>query len=406
MGKSTKEAIKNEVATLLLATLPINFFCINREGYLIDCNDRLVEHSKVSSEDEILGKHLLELAVPEAWQNCQKVMSEDQSMTVEEAVTHPDGTEQVFLSIKSPMHDDAGEVIGLIGIGIDITEKKQAEKRAWQAKQQADAEKIKAKAESEMRRAVTILAGSIAHDLRTPLSSLSLINNLFEKSLYQVNAAYQSLSHGEQENRIAIGEQLKTLQTFPVKFNKIATDMNNFIDVTLKYMKKVATGTLSREDFEACEIEPSIHEVISTYPFRKNEKEMVHLDLSENFTFMGSPVVFYRILFNLIGNSLQQIEKNQGGKLFIQTERKGNMNYVRVKDTAGGASKAVAAHLFDGYKSTKNKGTGVGLAFCKLAMKSFSGDITCHTIEGDSIEFVLSFPCANDDTFSQAHQSA
>lgn len=301
MGKSTKEAIKNEVATLLLATLPINFFCINREGYLIDCNDRLVEHSKVSSEDEILGKHLLELAVPEAWQNCQKVMSEDQSMTVEEAVTHPDGTEQVFLSIKSPMHDDRGEVIGLIGIGIDITEKKQAEKRVWQAKQQADAEKIKAKAESEMRRAVTILAGSIAHDLRTPLSSLSLINNLFEKSLYQVNAAYQSLSHGEQENKIAIAEQLKTLQTFPVKFNKIATDMNNFIDVTLKYMKKVATGTLNREDFEVCEIEPSIQEVISTYPFRKNEKEMVHLDLSENFSFMGSPVVFYRILFNLIG---------------------------------------------------------------------------------------------------------
>ncbi len=103
---------------------------------------------------------------------------------------------------------------------------------------------------------------------------------------------------------------------------------------------------------------------------------------------------------------MQQIEKNQGGKLFIQTERKGNMNYVRVKDTAGGASKAVAAHLFDGYKSTKNKGTGVGLAFCKLAMKSFSGDITCHSIEGDSIEFVLSFPCANDDTFSQVHQSA
>ncbi len=63
-----------------------------------------------------------------------------------------------------------------------------------------------------------------------------------------------------------------------------------------------------------------------------------------------------------------------------------------VKDTAGSVNSTIVDNLFDSYQTTKQQGTGVGLAFCKLTMESFQGTISCHSVEGDHIEFVLSFP--------------
>ena len=99
-----------------------------------------------------------------------------------------------------------------------------------------------------------------------------------------------------------------------------------------------------------------------------------------------------RILFNLLSNALYQINKNGKGKIFISSEEQAEFNIIRFKDTAGGTSPDIVEQIFDGYKTTKEKGTGVGLAFCKLTMKSFGGDITCHSVEGDYIEFALTFP--------------
>lgn len=62
-----------------------------------------------------------------------------------------------------------------------------------------------------------------------------------------------------------------------------------------------------------------------------------------------------------------------------------------VRDTAGGVTEDVIRQLFRGYKTTKKEGTGIGLVFCKNVMESFGGEITCHLVDGDKIEFRLNF---------------
>jgi PAS domain S-box-containing protein len=385
-GHFSNPAIKAEIADLLLASLPINFFCVDKNGYLIECNDRLMQLSKVETADQILNKHLLELATPEAWANCQTVMTTNTSLTLEETHIEPDGTEQIFLSIKSPMHDESGDVIGVIGIGIDITEKKIAEKQAILANQ------IAATAEMELRRAVTVLAGSIAHDLRTPLASLNIISDLLDRSLSDVEEKnHILLKNNITEKSKELIPSINKLHEFPVKLKNIINDMNGFIDVTLKSMKRVNSGNLTKEDYVECDIESCITEAISKYPFNGNEKALINFNVIDNFSFIGCPLIFYRILFNLINNSLQQINKNNYGEIFITIGQKNDMNYLSFKDTAGGASSEIAKQLFTGYKTTKKTGTGIGLAFCKLAIESFGGSITCHSIEGEYIEFILSF---------------
>ncbi|MSP53374.1 MAG: HAMP domain-containing histidine kinase [Gammaproteobacteria bacterium] len=81
--------------------------------------------------------------------------------------------------------------------------------------------------------------------------------------------------------------------------------------------------------------------------------------------------------------------------MFITTELGETFNILRVKDTAGGVAQETVANLFEGFTTTKEQGTGIGLAFCQLGMRSFGGDITCHRVEGDCIEFIMSFPKNN-----------
>ena len=103
-------------------------------------------------------------------------------------------------------------------------------------------------------------------------------------------------------------------------------------------------------------------------------------------------VLLYRTIFNLLKNALYQIKKHNKGKIYIVTELKEDVNILRFKDTAGGVTNDAISNLFDGFNTTKQEGTGIGLAFCKLTMQSFSGDINCQVVENGCIEFILSFP--------------
>lgn len=61
-------------------------------------------------------------------------------------------------------------------------------------------------------------------------------------------------------------------------------------------------------------------------------------------------------------------------------------------DTGKGISKDILPHVFDRFFTRTQHGAGVGLAFCKMVMHSFGGDIRCQSEEGKHTLFSLSFP--------------
>ncbi len=58
-----------------------------------------------------------------------RIMRDGQSQTIEERVTGPDGTKRIYLSTKTPMRDREGEVVGVVSVSTDITDRKRAEER-------------------------------------------------------------------------------------------------------------------------------------------------------------------------------------------------------------------------------------------------------------------------------------
>ena len=86
------------------------------------------------------------------------------------------------------------------------------------------------------------------------------------------------------------------------------------------------------------------------------------------------------------------IVKAEKGEIFIWLEQHEEFNELHFKDTGQGIPALAIPHLFERFFTTTLTGTGVGLSFCKMVMRSFEGNILCRSIEGEFAEFILQFP--------------
>lgn len=301
----------------------------------------------------------------------------------ESAYMHLHNGVRHFLSEKKPLLNEEGELIGMLGVSLDITDLKTIEAALIEAKEK----------EEQLRRATMIFSGSIVHDLRTPLMSIKMLANYLNNylpSLLETHAFSQQLDHPSSKN---IGsKQIHSLQALPDNLITMCENLNNFIDQSLKSLNKTVNNLPSREDLTLCPLWKYLSRILDQYPFVDDEKEWIHWDQSCSFDFMGNPIDFYRIIFNLIKNSLQQIRQHKQGEIFIRSEKTDSFNFLYFKDTAGQVTSEIIAGIFEAYRTTKADGTGIGLSFCKLTMHSFGGDMTCSLVDGDCIEFILKFP--------------
>lgn len=385
-----------------LKLLPGSIYLKDIKGVYLGCNKFQAEMAGFDSPSDIIGKTDYDLP----WKNDADVITANDKKIMRNGIAEEliekailfDNTEIIMQSIKAPLCDNYGKVIGIVGVSLDITARKQAEERELKALAELAASETKRKmAEEEVKRAVMVLAGSIAHDLRTPLFCLRSDNHMLENCLpillkYYHAAKEAGLEIGIEPTRNVVKWIEEQLPNLPHNNEQIIAGMHTFIDDNLKAIKVSTSGGLLKEDLVECKSYKEIDNALKSYPFKEGEKELIQYDRTYYFNFMGNPILFMRIIFNLLNNSFYQINKNGKGEIFISSEEHPEFNIIRFKDTGGGASNEIAGHIFEGYKTTKEQGTGVGLAFCNLTMRSFGGDMTCHSVDGDYIEFVLTFP--------------
>lgn len=368
----------------ILRRMPGSVYWKDRKGVYSGCNQMQAEMAGLKSPDDMIGK--TDSQMP--WKEIagileeidQRIMNTGISEEIIEKPTLSNGRQLIMLTNKSPLYNSEGAIIGIIGTSLDITALKLAEERERRALEEAATLEQKRKAEEEAKKAVMIWAGSISHDLRGPLLSLRFLSHSLEHSLKALES-----------NDIALKDRTSLNKT-PQKIEELVQQMHAYIDTNLKSLKSTTFSSVQENDLVICKSYKGLNNALDSYPFRPGERQLIHKDISHYFDFMGNPVLFIRILFNLINNALHQINQNGKGEIFLTTEKDDEFNVIRFRDTAGGASVELIDRIFDGYRTTKESGTGIGLAFCKLTMESFGGSMSCQGQEGDYLEFVLCFP--------------
>lgn len=221
-----------------------------------------------------------------------------------------------------------------------------------------------------------LLAGSIAHDLRTPLASIHLQAELQELILDKLNNSKIQKDLKESLSKITRGIEASN-QLISMQLNNIQRDKFDTSTFTIHSIKTLLEKTLD------------------DYPLKENQKTLIHVDDTNDFSVWVEEIAFKNLMWNLLKNSFEYIDETGKGNITIWLtygEEKDNFNYLHVKDTAKGLYAKNVEKIFDHFYSERKDGTGLGLAYCKLLMHAAGGDIYSKGKINEYAHFIVKFP--------------
>lgn len=323
----------------------------------------------------------------------QRIMNSGKEENIREIGVNFAGEIATYITKKIPLRDEKNNVIGILGTSLDITKEVEAERRAKIFEASAEVAKRTAESEIEMRKIVMVLVGDIVHDLRTPIATIRTISSLLDgilSNLLEIADDYEAIG-GSKINLLSKKkrEAIKN-KDFTLSLEKSVQMMTDFIDVSLLELNIAQKENHANLELIKYSSRRVLERAMESFTFDKSIKK--HETISYDFELMGNSILIMKILFNLFRNASEQIQLIGKGEIYISTEAGNGFNYIKVKDTAGGVSPEVAQHLFKAYFTTKQHGTGIGLAHSKETMKKFGGKLTYDNIYGESLEFILAFP--------------
>lgn len=205
---------------------------------------------------------------------------------------------------------------------------------------------------NEKIKAHKIYAGAIAHELRTPISAVLLST----------------------ENR---------------DFSTIRAQAQRALGIVDSVLQQIRY--LESDKKICCKPQPItqiIKEICEDIYFSDQERQIIQFEITNNYWIQADYVLLRQIVINLLKNALWAVKASADGRVKIIAKR--NMEYLSISfiDTGIGVAKERRRYLFEPFNSSSKNGTGIGLAFCKLALKNMGGSIqycggsesTCFTI--------------------------
>ena len=238
-------------------------------------------------------------------------------------------------------------------------------------------------------------AGSVAHELRTPLVAIRVGAAGLMRYLPALLDTYQLA----QRSRLPVPKirvaHLHSLQGVVGRIEQEALHSNAIIDMLLATAR--FTGG-SMQNATTCSIVHCVETALARFPFREGDRRRVICNLRPDFDFHGSEMLTVHVLFNLLKNAFRHMGGIDGAQISIRLESGQRVNRLIFSDTGTGISPEVLPHIFTRfYTSTTatddvSLGAGIGLAFCRDVMQAMGGTITCSSVKGEYTEFVLTFP--------------
>ena len=390
----------------IIACMPGNVYWMDKNCVYLGCNDNAARFVGLSSRKESVGMTYEDMERKAGWvvghtnswkrDDLEVITTGKPKLNVEEKpVLLPNGKEIFYLTSRVPLFDDKKNVIGVVGISFDITDRKLMQRKLQMIRERAEkAErelliKINQEATEKLQkekdvaektsRLMEILANSIAHEIRTPLAIVGINADLLAMAPDFIAAKDQEKS--------TLGKYLENIK-YAVRLG------SHIVDNILIMLRTMSSGELAENKFQQLSIAEDVKKLLEVYPFLEQEKSLLKVQLgkTKDFIYYGDKILTQNILFNLVKNALQAIKEAEKGEIKITLEEGKAHNVLRFTDTALGISEEFLPKIFEQFETKKMDGAGLGLAFCKMVMQSYGGDFICHSKKGEYAEFVLNFP--------------
>ena len=389
----------------LLMTVPDLIWLKDTNGVYLSCNTRF-ERFFGAREADIVGKTDYDFVpheVADAFRtHDRQAMLADAPTVNEEWITFADdGHRELLETVKTPMRDAEGRLIGVLGVGRDITARKQAETELAQHREHLEElvssrtiELAQAKDAAEAAsRAKSLFLANMSHELRTPLNAILGFAQLM---------ARDSRLPEEHRRNLAIvdksGQHLLGL-------------INDVLDIS-----RIEAGRLTAHPdvVDLPELLETLTEVIG---IRARAKGLaLRLEMAPDLPrrIETDPGKLRQILINLLTNAVKYSEHGEivlSARRLDPNEAAGHLE-LTVRDTGIGIDEADQERIFQAFYQTERgiqlgEGTGLGLTICREFARLLGGTLTVDSALGQGSTFRLRLPAkeAKDRcTTAIAHQ--
>jgi len=351
----------------LLRQSPLASSVVDLDGRLLMWNpesERLFGYTAA----EVVGRqppHVPPDAVPRMFELIRQAAEGQPARGTEVVRTRRDGTRVNVLMHTAALRDASGQVVGIMGMFVDVTERRQVEMRLRSA---------------QKMEAVGLLAGGVAHDFNNLLTAIKGFSALLLEAVGENEAALECVDEIVKAAERAAGltgqllafSRRQLLRPMPLDLNQRLRDLQPMLRV-----------------LAASSIE-------------------LTLELGEDVGFlMADPVQVEQVVLNLVMNARDAIKER--GKIVLRTSavmldaefaawgvtpRPGEYLRLDVVDTGGGMDPLTLARAFDPFYTTKEGGTGLGLATVFGIVKQSGGYVWPTSTSAAGTTFSVYLPRA------------
>jgi len=218
---------------------------------------------------------------------------------------------------------------------------------------------------------IATLAGGLAHEIKNPLSTISMNLELMAEDLADADSP--------RDHRLL------------TKIQSVQTECRQLDEILNAFLQFARVGEL---DLVSADLNDIVRKFIDFYGSNAAEAQ---LEIRSHLPSNLPPVLLDRslvrqALLNLAINAQQAMP--QGGLLEFQTYHREGRVFLEVIDSGGGMDEKTRAKMFHAFFSTKAAGSGLGLPTVRKIVEAHNGSITCESEPGQGTRFTISLPMA------------
>ncbi len=368
--KHAEEALQAERHLLrtLIDNMPDYIYVKDAASRFLVANRHLAEVMGRKGPEDLIGKTDFEFFPKELaaayYSDEQAVIQSGHALVNhEERTSDAAGNERWLLTTKVPLRNHAGQVVGIVGMGHDITHRKEEEREAQKAREAAEA----------ANRAKSEFLANMSHEIRTPLNGIVGMTDL---------ALDTELTP----------EQKEYLDTVKLSADTLLTVINDILDFS-----KIEAGKIDLDvgDFDLCD---ALESALKTVAVRADEKGLELLcDVAPEVPeqVRGDSTRLRQVLLNLVGNAIKFTERGEVA-VRVRVEAVEGDKYLlafTVADTGIGIPPEKQKLIFEPFSQAdatttrKYGGTGLGLTISMRLVEMMGGKIWVESEPGHGAQF-------------------
>ncbi|RBP65910.1 PAS domain S-box-containing protein [Alkalibaculum bacchi] len=270
----------------------------------------------------------------------------------------PSGKKKTIISQYKEIKDAYDNIVGYVSIASDITDMIREQEKIQQQERLA---------------LIGQMGNGIVHETKNYLASIK---------------GYCDL--------LTLNSEDMTIKNYASKIETIANDMNALVS---KYLELSRPSEAILDILSINELIESVLYIIKSPSFLDNT--LLKLDLCKgDMEILADDNLIKHVIINLAKNGVEAMTNVENALLIISTKVKGHFMEISVKDNGCGISKENIKKLGTPFFTTKQCGTGLGLANCFKIISESGGQINVDSKLGEGTTFYIELPIFEDDVYN------